>query len=161
MAPKKLSIFKFGILTLTLLLLAPFAQAAGPHGGPQGKFLVMKPQNRPFLITGKLPHLTLYLMRQWDDPKLALTPEQKEKLLVIRHKTMSKIKEIAKQILDLENQVVQGVEAGKSPAELAPIVRKIAELKTKATMIQLQCIQETKKILTPEQMTLLLKNAPH
>jgi len=165
MAQRKISFLTPAILTLALLLFVSCAQSAGPQGGhqggPHGNFLVMKPQNRPFLITGKLPHLTLYLMRQWDDPQLALTPEQKEKLLIIRHKTMGEVKELAKQILNLENQVVQGVNAGKSPAELAPLVRKIAELKTRATMVQLQCIQETKKILTPEQMSLLLKNAQH
>ncbi len=156
MTLKRMSAFLApGILALALLLPANVALSAGPQDG----FKLMKPQNRPFLITGKLPHLTIYLMRQWDNPKLALTPEQKEKLLMIRHRTMSEVKSLAKQILALEDQVVQGMNAGKTPAELAPLVRKIAALKTKATMIQLRCIQETKKILTPEQMEFLLKNA--
>ncbi len=143
------------ILVLTLMLFILPVQASGPKGGLR----VIKPQNKPFLILGKLPHLTLHLMSHWDDPKLGLSDDQKKLLLEIRKKTISQVKSLAKEISQLEDMVVQGANSGKTPEELAPLVKKIAELKTKATMVQLRCIFDTKKILSPGQLQYLLQTS--
>ena len=47
-----------------------------------------KQNAKPFLIQGKLPHLTMMVKILWNDEDLALTTTQKEKLLVIRKHTM-------------------------------------------------------------------------
>lgn len=109
----------------------------------------------PFLITGKMPHLTKLLMQQWDNAELHLLDAQKSKLLVVRKETISAVKKLGKQIAPLEKQVADGIQAGKTPEELQSIVQTIAGLKAEATMVHLRCIHNTSSILDRRQLEYL------
>lgn len=124
-----------------------------------GSTTAMSPQNKqsPFLITGKLPHLTKLLKQQWDNPVLQLTDEQKPKLLVIRKQTITGIKNLAPKIASLQKQITEGISTGKTPDELHSTVQTISKLKAEATMIHLKCIFDTRKVLNKRQLNILLK----
>jgi hypothetical protein len=111
----------------------------------------------PFLVTSELPHLTKLLIQQWDNPKLQLSEEQKTLLLVVRKETMTGVKGLAPQIPPLQKQVTEGIFDGKTPDELGAAVQAISKLKTEATMIHLKCIYDTSKILSQQQLDLLLQ----
>ncbi len=113
-------------------------------------------KSSPFLITGKIPHLTKLLIQQWDNPDLNLTDQQKPKLLKIRTETLTNVRKLAPEIDSLEKQVADGILSGKTPTELSPIVFTIAKLKAEETMIQLECIDATSKILDKQQLEILL-----
>ena len=139
----------FGLLLLLCSLSAVAqAQEAGFRAGTK---------TVPFLITGKLPHLTGLLMKQWDSPELGLSPQQKRWLKLVREETISDIKRLSKKISELEGQVVDGINSGMEPDLLYPKVKEIARLKTEATMVHLKCLYDTRKILRPEQLKLLLE----
>jgi Spy/CpxP family protein refolding chaperone len=114
-----------------------------------------KAQMKPFLIQGKLPHLTMMLKILWDDKDLALTPKQKEQLLKIRKETIVGAKALSKQIQKLENKVVQASNNGAKPASLKENLEKIAALRVEASMLHLNCIYNTKNILTQEQLYII------
>lgn len=116
-----------------------------------------KQKDSPFLITGKLPHLTKLLMKQWDNAELHLSEEQKSKLLVVRKETIGSVQKLGKEIAVLEKQVVDGSLGGKTPEELRPLVQEIEKLKGEATMVHLRCIHTTSKILDQQQLDLLKK----
>lgn len=116
-----------------------------------------KQKSSPFLITGKMPHLTKLLMQQWDNTELHLTDEQKAKLLVIRKETIGGVQQFGKEITVLENQVAEGSLEGKSPEELQSLVGQIEKLKGAATMLHLRCIYKTSKILNQQQLAVLKK----
>ena len=123
----------------------------------QGNNSPTQNKQSPFLITGKLPHLTKLLMRQWDNPTLQLTEKQKPKLLVVRKETIAGLKNLTPKIASLQKQVTEGIFIGKTPDELHSIVQTISKLKAKATMIHLKCIFDTRKILNQQQFNTLLK----
>ncbi len=112
----------------------------------------------PFLITGELPHLTKLLMQEWDNPDLNLSEEQKTKLLVIRTETISGVQTLSPQVAMLQQQVIAGINNGKTPAELQTSVEELATLKAKATMLHLSCIYETSALLDQQQLKLLTQN---
>ena len=126
------------------------------QGGNSGAGMGKMKKTPPFLITGKLPHLTKLLMQKWDNPELKLNDAQKSKLLVIREETISGVRRIGAEIAPLEQQVAEGIFAGKTPEDLSSVVGKIAEMKTEATMLHLQCISKTSAILDKQQLALLL-----
>ena len=109
----------------------------------------------PFLITGKLPHLTKLLMHQWDNPTLHLTKDQKTKLLVIRTETISGVQTLSPQVAMLQQQVTTGITNGKTPSELKSTVEQLAQLKAEATMLHLNCIYKTNAILDKQQLDVL------
>jgi len=111
--------------------------------------------SKPFLIQGKLPHLTGMVKMMWDDEDLALSPKQKKELLKIRKKTLTKAKSLNKQIIPLENEIVQKSLKGVAPQELEKDVKHLAQLRAEATMVHLQCIYNTRKVLTQEQIDIL------
>ncbi len=45
-----------------------------------------------------MPHLTRLIKMHWNDPNLALSNEQKPKLLKIRKETMSSVMNLAKKL---------------------------------------------------------------
>jgi hypothetical protein len=118
-----------------------------------------KPQQikktKPFLIQGKLPHLTMMIKQMWNDEDLALTKEQKTKLLEVRKETVSKLQKLKPQVAQLEAKIVQAVQDGEEPQNLQTDVKKLAQLKAKATMTHLQCIYKTRQILTKDQRDIL------
>jgi len=139
-----------GMLILFLFTAATvMAQNHAPMSGGQGKM------GSPFLIVGKLPHLTKLLMQQWDNHELALTAAQKEKLLVIRTRTIGGVKKLGPEIATLEKRVTEEIFAGKTPEDLASPVQSIGWLKSEATMLHLRCIYDTNKILTAPQKDFL------
>jgi len=112
-------------------------------------------KQKPFLIHGKLPHLTGTIMQLWDDEDLALTPEQKTKLKQIRLKTVNGLATLKGEVFPLENEIVNASINGTNPEDLEEDVEKLAELRAEATIIHLNCIYDTKNILTKKQLQLI------
>ena len=137
------------VILATLLSLALFTLAASIQAAPDtGK-------STPFLINGKMPHLAMLVKQQWDNPALKLTEEQKKQLQEVRKETMEGAQALGAKIMPLEQQVAEGIASGKTPKELKGLVDQVAALRAQATMIHLQCIYKTKKILSKEQMGVL------
>ena len=114
-----------------------------------------KKQSKPFLIQGKLPHLTMMVKMMWDDADVALTPKQKEQLLVVRKETLHGAKVLNQKIIPLENEIVKASFAGVAPKELEKKVKALAELRAEATIVHLKCIYKTRKILTKDQLDMI------
>ncbi len=111
-----------------------------------------------FLIRRGLPHYSMILMRMWDDPQLALTPDQKSKLETIRRETMRKIMTIAPRIKKLRRKIVKASRSGASAQALYGDVDKLATLEAEATKIQLACIEKTNEVLTPRQKKVIAQH---
>lgn len=112
--------------------------------------------NSPFLINSEsLPHMTKVLIENWDKGTLALSPEQKEKLLIVRKETMSAVKNIKKQIKVLETEIIETVVDGEDITTANSKIDEVAKLKSEATRAHLKCIANTIEILNDEQMELL------
>ena len=135
-----------GAVLLTATVVPSTLSASAPKKAQQVK---------PFLIQGKLPHLTMMVKMMWDDKDLALTKAQKQKLLKIRKETIGGIKKLKPEIVALENKIVQASNSGANPASLKKDVYKLANLRAKATMIHLRCLFNTRKVLTQEQRDIL------
>lgn len=141
---------QFVFMTLLFMAFSLTAVGAMAEGNAKQK-------SSPFLITGKLPHLTKLLMQQWENPELKLSEAQKAKLLVVRKATISGAQRLGKEINALEFEVVEGSNSGKKPEELRSVVQKIEKLKGEATMLHLSCIYKTSNILNQQQLALLTK----
>jgi len=158
-------------LTLTSLTALSFlvvsAQAEAPMHTKvgmmsQGKMgqkqkMMKKKMNSPFLIKHGLPHMTKMLMKNWDDPKLALTPEQKKKLMVVRKETMGSVMKIKPEVMQLRREIIQASRTGAKAETLKTKVEKLASLEAEATMTHLKCIENTKAVLTKDQMAYLMQ----
>ena len=139
------------------LLTCTVAVASEKTGTQQDSGAKMTPPARmPFLVAGKMPHLTGILKQHWDDPALELTPEQKAVLLEIRKNTMSAVMGLAGELDQLESSLAEQAMAATPPDELAPLVDKISDLKTEATMVHLRCIHDTMEILDDRQLATVL-----
>lgn len=114
--------------------------------------------NSPFLIKHGLPHMTKLIMRYMNDSNFALTAEQKAKLAKVRENTMGSISKIKPEVMELRKSIVNEATSGKASSELKEKVEKLASLEAQATMVHLQCIEETKAILTKDQLLYLLAN---
>jgi Spy/CpxP family protein refolding chaperone len=127
--------------------------------GMKKKMMMKKhKRNAPFLINHGLPHLTKMIMPYMNDPVFNLTPEQKTKLAAVRKETLGTIKQIKPQVMQLKKEIVQASTSGASADSLKTKVEKLASLEAKATMIHLKCIEQTKDILTKDQLLFLLAN---
>jgi hypothetical protein len=134
------------LLTATLLFTAS-ATVLSANQSPK--------VSKPFLIQGKLPHLTIMVKKLWNDRDLALTKAQKKRLLVVRKDTLTAVKSLKIKIMKLENEVVTESNNGTKPASLKNMLKKIASLRVEATMVHLKCIYNTRKILSKEQLDIL------
>ncbi|WP_295420669.1 hypothetical protein [Sulfurovum sp.] len=160
---KKLALTSIAALSLIMVT----AQAEGPKcgGGKCGTGMMKKANmvkknkrmHSPFLIKHGLPHYTKMIMKSWDDPKLALTQEQKTKLLEVRKETIGSIAALKPQIMSLTKTIVQASKAGTKASELKTKVEKLAALEAEATMTHLKCIDNTKAVLKPEQFAYLME----
>jgi len=112
-------------------------------------------KQKPFLIHGKLPHLTGTIMQLWDDEDLALTPEQKTKLKHIRMRTVGGLATIKGEVFPLEAEIVEASNKGVNPSDMEDDVEKLAELRAEATILHLRCLYDTRTILTKEQLQLV------
>jgi hypothetical protein len=63
---------------------------------------------------------------------------------------------LAKELDQLESSLAEQAMAAVPPDQLAPLVAKISDLKTEATMVHLRCIHDTMEILDDRQLTTLL-----
>jgi ketosteroid isomerase-like protein len=135
-----------------------FDRGCPPCECPPAEAAAPKPPARmPFLVVGKMPHLTGTLKQHWDDTDLALTAEQKAVLLEIRKNTMSAVMGLAGELDQLESSLADQAMAATPADQLAPLVDKISVLKTEATMIHLRCIQDTMEILDERQLAAILE----
>jgi len=151
---------KLTLTTLTALsLLLVTAQAEGMKcGGGMAKKMNKankKGKLSPFLIKHGLPHMTKILMRNWDDTTLALTAEQKTKLLGVRKETMAGVMRLKPEVMALRKEIVQASRAGAKAADLKTKVEKLATLEAELTMIHLTCIEHTNVVLSKEQQMYL------
>ena len=147
----KKNILIFTILALIFSLSASTLLAQGGNAASQNG----KQKNSPFLIVGKLPHLTKLLMKQWDNPELNLSAAQKTELLVVRKETIRGVQTLGKKIFPLEKEVTDGIFSGQTPDDLSSIVAALSKLKAEATMVHLRCIYDTSKILDQQQLEFL------
>ena len=113
--------------------------------------------NSPFLMNNEgLPHLSKLLLESWDKATLGLTQEQKEKLLVIRKKTMAGVKKIKIKLEPLEYDIVQTMVDREDPKSIEGKLEEVAKLKVEATKVHLKCISDTTSVLSDEQVEVLL-----
>jgi len=151
------TIVRNALATVVIALLTCTAAVLAEEIHTDDSSTKMKPSARtPFLVAGKMPHLTGMLKQHWDDPNLELTPEQKEALLLIRKNTMTAVMGLAGELDQLESSLAERAMAAVPPAQLAPLVDKISDLKTEATMVHLRCIHDTMGILDDRQLATLL-----
>jgi len=151
---KKQSVLLPLALLVVISLLLPASLLAQPRAG--GGKNPSRAAGKPFLITGRLPHLTMLLKQQWDNPALALSAEQKDRLLTIRKETLAAVLRIKQELAPLEEAVARGIMKGETPQTLKKQVERIAALKTEATLVHLRCISQTRQVLSPKQLSLLL-----
>ena len=110
----------------------------------------------PFLLNSRaLPHMTKVLVENWDKGTLALSAEQKEKLLVIRKETMSAVKHIKKKIKVLEAEIIEIVVDAEDLKNADSKIDAVAKLKAEATKVHLKCLADTVETLNEQQMELL------
>ena len=156
------------VATLALIMMPAQAEGMKCQAGKCGAGMtkqakqgnkMQKKKNSPFLIKHGLPHMTKMIMKSWDDAKLALTEEQKTKLLVVRKETMSGVMRLKPEVMALQKEIVQASKAGTKAAELKAKVEKLASLETEATMVHLTCLDDSKAILSAEQYSYLLEKS--
>jgi len=111
--------------------------------------------SKPFLIHDKLPHLSGTIKVLWDDEDLALSNEQKEKLSALRQNTVKQVKALGKKINKLEVYIVRATLDGIKPQNLKDDMFKLAKLRAKASMVHLECIYNTREILSLEQLEII------
>jgi len=147
-------------LLATGLLASSSLQAANSMNAQAPSQKMMKKGNKkaasPFLITVGLPHMTKLVKQNWNNPELNLTAEQKEKLLVVRKATMSGVKAVKPQIMQLQQKIKQMTMSGADISKIAPLIDQVAVLKADASKVHVKCIHDTKNILTQKQVSYLL-----
>ena len=153
---KKIALLIGTALLLTSSLQANKVEKPFNQKGMGHKMMHKKAKNSPFLITSSgLPHMTKTVKQNWDNSDLALTSEQKEKLLVVRMKTISTIKKIKQQLMPLQVEIIDAMKNKKDPKTLQTQLEKIAKLKLEASNAHLNCIYDTSNILSKEQLLYL------
>lgn len=116
-----------------------------------------KLKNSPFLINSEqLPHLTRLLKVNWDKESLALTPQQKKELLTIRKETVGSVQNIKAKVAELESTIIEMSVDDESLESIKAKVDQLATLKAEASMVQLQCISKTLKVLNEKQVEFLI-----
>ena len=154
--PKGVEMFKTllaALIACTAILFPANISAAPIAAAPHNHKNVKK--SSPFLITSGLPHYTMILKKRWDDPKLALTPDQKKRLLKIRKATLASVMPLKREVMKLQKKIVKAAMKGAKPESLSNDVEKVAKLKAEATKTHLKCIYDTRKVLTPKQLKYL------
>ncbi len=120
---------------------------------------VKKVTESPFLIKRGLPHLSAMVMQNWDDTALALNKEQQNSLTAVREHTMGEVGRLKNEILPLRVSITSAVLSGTSSAQLKEKVEKLAQLEAEATMVHIKCIEDTKNILSKDQMIYLMQTS--
>ncbi len=117
--------------------------------------MLKKKLGSPFLIKQGLPHFTMLIKEHWDNPKLALTEVQKSVLLKIRKKTLDAVMSEKPKVMALQKEIIAAINSGTEPEALKEKVDELAKKQAALSMVHLECIYNTKKILTKEQIGLL------
>ena len=154
--PRLTSRYALSTIVITLLLTCTTTVFSDEAPTDDSGAKMKPPARTPFLVDGKMPHLTGILKQHWDDPDLGLTPEQKAGLLKIRKNTISAVMGLAEELDQLESSLAEQAMAAVPPDQLAPLVDTISDLKTEATMVHLKCIHDTMGILDDRQLATLL-----
>jgi hypothetical protein len=110
----------------------------------------------PFLITKGLPHMTKLVKMNWDNPKLNLTQKQKDALILVRKETMKGVKAVKPQAMQLEKEIKKMTLHGGDIEKINSLIDELSHLKAQATKIHVKCIQDTKAILSKQQLQLLM-----
>ena len=120
---------------------------------PKDYFLVS--QNLPFLVGTALFHP--------NSDKLNLTKEQLDKLVEMKKTIVPQSAKMAKKVKAMELELAKNiVEGNATPESQYKLVDEIAKAKADMTKAHLECINNVKKILTPEQFNTLIDLAsPH
>ena len=152
------------IATMALLFIPAQAENTKCQAGKCGAGMMKKSKGNmkkgkrcPQMMRGgpallvKLPSPMRMLMRLENDPKMALTAEQKSKLEAQRNEMMPKMMKLKEEIRTLSKEIRQACKNNASAAEQKASVEKLAVLKAQATMLKLTCIDGVKKILNKEQ----------
>jgi len=126
--------------------------AVTPRGAQNGQHQ----KSSPFLIKQGLPHMTKLIKQNWDDPDLALTSEQKEKLLAVRKDVVTSLKRLTPQIVSLKQEIIHASQTGSDGSSLKDTIDKLASLEAEATQAHLNCIARSKAILSPRQLERIL-----
>ncbi len=112
----------------------------------------MKKRGHSSALLMHLPSLMKILVKIENDPKLALTAEQKTKLEAQRKEMMPNMMKLKKEIVALSKEIKQACKKNVPAADQKERVEKLAKLKTEATMTKLTCIEGVKAILSKEQL---------
>ena len=119
---------------------------------PKDYFLVS--QNLPFLVGSALFHP--------QSDTLNLTKEQLQKLAEMKKTIVPVSAKLAKEVKTLELELANGIIVEKkNPKELAPLVDKIAKIKSAMTKAHLDCIHTLQGFLSNEQFDTLIKLVSH
>ena len=143
-------------VTMFAAVLGAGSHAGGIHPIEKKEAKASPGAVSPFLIRQGLPHMTGLLKQHWDDPGLALTSDQKTRLLAIRRVVLITIRRLKPQIVSIETEIIRAGRTGSDGAHLKKEVNRLAALKAEATVAHLDCIARTKAVLSPKQTRQLL-----
>ena len=107
-----------------------------------------------------LPSPMRMLTKIENDPKLALTAEQKSKLEAQRNEMMPKMMELKEEIRTVSRAIKEACKKNVPAAEQKANVEKLAKLKTEATMMKLTCIDGVKATLNKDQQAYIRELRP-
>ena len=109
----------------------------------------MKKHASPLLM--HLPSPMRMLVQMQNDPKLALTDEQKTKLEAQRKVMMPKMMKLKTDIKEISKAIKEACKKNTPAQAQKANIEKLAILKAEATMTKLTCIEGVKSILSKEQ----------
>jgi hypothetical protein len=72
---------------------------------------------------------------------------------------MEGVERLKDEILPLRVSITSAVLSGTSSAQLKEKVEKLAQLEAEATMVHIKCIEDTKNILSKDQMIYLMQTS--
>lgn len=162
------SVAAFALLMLPAQVQASSCNSGVAHGGKDHKEHKMHKEHKsekghhkmhkrghgsPLLM--HLPSPMKMLMKMENDPKLALSAEQKTKLEAQRNEKMPKMMKLKEDIKATSKEIKEACKKSVPAAEQKANVEKLAVLKTEATMLKLTCIEGVKAILSKEQQAIM------
>lgn len=113
-----------------------------------------------FLIHSNLPHFMKVFGEYGDDPRLALSKEQKAKLSSLQQELALAIVSMAERIKKAELEVMHlVVYEGKNTKDVEAKLQEIANLRLEMTKNHVECINTFYKTLSKEQYKTLLEFA--
>jgi len=102
-----------------------------------------------------LPSPMRWIMKNENNPKLALTAEQKSKFEAQRKEMMPKMMKLKGDIKAVKKEIKDACKKNVTAKDQKANVEKLAILKAEATMMKLTCIESVKSTLSKEQWVTL------